>query len=320
MPQLDMPLHALKQYQGINPRPADFDAYWEKALSEVDALDRQVEICEADFQAPYAVCSHLYFNGTGGGRVHAKLLRPREQKGDQPGIVHFHGYRGQSSPWLAYLPYVAMGYTVAALDCRGQAGLSKDAGGVAGNTHNGHIIRGLQEADPHQLLYRHIFLDTVLLTRIVMEMDGVDAERLGAYGGSQGGALTIACAALEPRIKRAVAYYPFLSDYKRVWEMDLAKGAYEELQWYFRTYDPLHETAEAVFEKLGYIDIHFLAPRIQAQVLFFATQIDSICPPSTQFAAYNAIQTDKELVLYPSHGHEGLPGSSEREFQFFSEL
>ncbi len=40
-----------------------------------------------------------------------------------------------------------------------------------------------------------------------------------------GGALTIACAALEPRIKRAAPVFPFLCDYQRVWEMDQAKDA-----------------------------------------------------------------------------------------------
>ena len=34
---------------------------------------------------------------------------------------------------------------VAAMDCRGQGGLSEDVGGVKGTTVNGHIIRGWME-------------------------------------------------------------------------------------------------------------------------------------------------------------------------------
>lgn len=74
--------------------------------------------------------------------------------------------------------------------------------GVSGNTHHGHIIRGLDNEDPHRLLFRDIFLDTAQLASIVMNMPEVDADRVGATGWSQGGALTIACAALEPRIKK----------------------------------------------------------------------------------------------------------------------
>jgi cephalosporin-C deacetylase len=31
MPTLDKPLAELRQYQGINPKPADFDTYWDRA-------------------------------------------------------------------------------------------------------------------------------------------------------------------------------------------------------------------------------------------------------------------------------------------------
>ena len=70
----------------------------------------------------------------------------------------------------------------------------------------GHIVRGLDDS-PDKLLYRQIFLDTAQLARIVMAMPGVDAERVGATGASQGGGLTLACAALA-RIRRA-AYTRF---------------------------------------------------------------------------------------------------------------
>src|SRR3989304_3381979 len=160
-----------------------------------------------------------------------------------------------------------MGYTVAALDCRGQGGLSQDTGGVLGNTLHGHIIRGLDDA-AEKMLFVRIFLDTAELAGIVMDLPGVDAKRVGGTGGSQGGGLTLACAALEPRVRLAAPVYPFLCDYKRVWEMDQAKGAYQELQDYFRRFDPRHEREDDVFTKLGYVDAQWLAPRIRGDVLF----------------------------------------------------
>jgi cephalosporin-C deacetylase len=45
--------------------------------------------------------------------------------------------------------------------------------------------------------------------------------------------------------------------------------------------------------------------------------MDNICPPSTQFAAYNKITSKKRTVIYPDFGHEGLPGYSDMEYQFF---
>ncbi|MEI7800047.1 MAG: acetylxylan esterase [Opitutaceae bacterium] len=321
MPIFDQPLPQLLKYQGTNPRPADFDAYWDQALRDLAAHDPQVELRPSlTLHSPTAQCFDLWFTGIGGARVYAKYLRPLSIIGRRPAVLQFHGYSGHSGDWMDKLAYVSAGFCVAALDCRGQGGRSEDLGGVRGNTLRGHIIRGLDEADPRKLYYHQVFLDTALLARIVMNFPEVDPARVGAYGPSQGGALTLACAALEPRIKLAAPIFPFLCDYQRIWEMDLAKDAYEELRLYFRSFDPRHERAAATFTKLGYIDCQYLAPRIRAEVLMFTGLMDMICPPSTQFAAYNKITSAKDVVIYPDYGHEGLPGHADRIFNFFQGL
>jgi cephalosporin-C deacetylase len=319
----DFPLEILKTYQGCNPRPSDFDEFWDKSLAEMHTNEPNTELIPAQFQVSGAECFHLYFTGVGGARVHAKLLRPKRSSTPHPAVLMFHGYSTDSGDWSDKLSYIAQGYTVAALDCRGQGGLSVDNGGVSGNTLHGHIIRGLDDAlsgSPEKLLFRQIFLDTAQLARIVMEMPDVDAQRVGVTGGSQGGALTVACAALEPRIKRAAPVYPFLSDYKRVWDMDQAKEAYMELKDYFRLFDPAHMREDTIFEKLGYIDIQFLAGRIQAEVLWGIGLADTICPPSTQFAVYNKITSSKTMAIYPDYGHESIPDFQDQVFQFLMGL
>ena len=72
MPLIDMPLDALMTYQGRNPRPADFDEYWDTALAEMRAIDPQVELRPAGFSVPGAECFDLYFTGVFAARIHAK--------------------------------------------------------------------------------------------------------------------------------------------------------------------------------------------------------------------------------------------------------
>ncbi len=317
MPLIDKPLPELKTYLGRNPRPADHDAYWAAALKELDATDPKPELVPSKEIAPrHSEAFDLWFTGVGGARVYAKYVRPKKSSGKNPAVLQFHGYTGSSGDFASRLAWSGEGLCVAAMDCRGQGGRSEDIGGVKGTTYRGQIIRGLDDPDPTKLLYRQIFLDTAQLARVVMGFPEVDATRVGAMGGSQGGALTLACAALEPRIKRAAPLFPFLCDYQRVWEMDLAKDAYEELRTWVRQFDPLHAREPEVFTKLGYIDCQFLAPRIKAEVLMFVGLMDTICPPSSQFAAYNKITSKKDLVIYPDYGHEGLPGESDRTFNF----
>ena len=320
MPLVDMPLEELKVYEGSSPKPADFEEYWETALAEMRATDPEISLTPAAFQASYAECYDMYFTGVHGARVYAKYLRPKNIEGKIPAVLHFHGYSGASSDWITYLPYVAAGIAVFAMDCRGQGGKSEDVGGVYGNTLHGHIIRGLDDEDPHKLLFRDMFLDTAELAKIAMDMPEIDETRVGCFGGSQGGALTIACASLEPRIKRALPQYPFLCDYKRVWDMDMAERAYAELKEFFRHFDPRHERENEIFEKLGYIDLQFLAPRIKAKLTMATGLMDNVCPPSTQFAAYNKMTCEKNVVIYPDFGHEGFPDWNDMAYQMIMEL
>jgi cephalosporin-C deacetylase len=246
-----MLLQELKEYKGRNPRPADHDSYWEQALAEMHATDPMVELVPHDMNVPYAECFDMYFTGVRGARVHAKYVRPARPRGKHPAVLQFHGYSVNSGEWSEKLKWAALGFSVAALDCRGQGGLSEDTGGVKGTTLRGHIIRGLDDT-PDNLLFRHIFLDAAELARIIMDMPDVDPDRVGATGGSQGGGLTIACAALEPC---------------------MAVGL-----------------------------------------------MDEICPPSSQFAAYNRMNCQKNLVIYPDFAHESLPGVDDRIYEYLAAL
>ncbi len=319
MPLIDMPLSKLKEYQGITPRPADFDEFWDKSVAEMRAIDPKPEFKKRESGSKIADCFDLTFTSTKGARIYAKFACPKNITGKCPAVMIFHGLGGFSDPWHVIIAYVSQGYCVASLDCRGQGGFSEDIGNRIGTTQTNQIVRGL-DGDPNDLYYRDVFLDTAMLARVMMEQDCVDATRMGVLGGSQGGALSIACAALVPEIKLCAPYYPYLSDYKRVWEMDLDRGAYDGLRYYFRNFDPQHEREDEIFEKLGYIDIQNLAPRIKAKVLMATGLMDTVCPPSTQFAAFNKITSEKEVLIFPDYGHEGIKGLTDIIFDFMAQL
>ena len=86
------------------------------------------------------------------------------------------------------------------------------------------------------------------------------------------------------------------------------------------TTDPRHERHNYWFVTLGYIDNQHLAPRIRSRVLMATGLMDTVCPPSTQFAAYNKITSEKDMVLYPDFGHEALPAWYDQVFQYMLEM
>jgi cephalosporin-C deacetylase len=54
---------------------------------------------------------------------------------------------------------------------------------------------------------------------------------------------------------------------------------------------------------LGYFDNAVLAPRITTRTVIDVGLRDTTTPPSTVFAAFNAIEAPKEIVVYPYSGH-----------------
>lgn len=320
MPLSDMPLESLKTYRGRAIRPKDFDAYWDRAIAEMEKLGTGCDLIPAAMRAPGAECFDLWFTGVGGARVHAKYLCPTHRPAPCPAVVLFHGYHRNCGSWASLMSYVGAGFCVLGLDCRGQGGLSVDNDCVEGMTIRGHVIRGATDPDPDKLLMRNIYLDCAQLARIAMAMPEVDANRVAAQGASQGGGLALACAALTPKLNRVAALMPFLCDYRRSWEVANPDGAISELLYHFRFIDPRHQNEDAFFERLGYIDNVNLSPRIRAKTLLLTGLMDRECPPSTQFAAYNGISAPKRYELWPDYGHEVCPDMEDVAMEFLLEM
>ncbi len=320
MARYDICEEELLRYKGKAIRPKDFDTYWDKAIAEMESLGTDCELMESDFQTPNAECFDLWFYGVGGARIHARYARPKERKGLCAAVILFHGYHRKAGSWSGLLSYVGAGFCVLALDCRGQAGLSEDVGIIHGSTIRGHIIRGVMDSNPEKLLMRSIFLDGAQLARIAMAMPEIDKCKVAAEGGSQGGGLALACAALTPELNRVVARMPFLCDYRRGMEVGNNDGALFELKYYFRFMDPRHEKEETFYERLGYIDNVNLASRIRAKTFLLTGLLDTECPPSTQFAAYNQISAPKKYELWPEYGHEECDDMQEESMRYLLEM
>ena len=319
MPLVDMPVEELYKYQGSSPCPKDIDEYWDDAISEMNSIPYDSKFIPKDYPSKTAKMYDLYYTGTKYARIHARVAVPNNISGKVPAVLMFHGLSGCACDWCDLLVYASQGYVVAFMDVRGQGGESEDVGGVKGTTFATPFTRGLDDGK-HGLLMRDVYLDTALLAKIIMELEFVDETRVGVTGGSQGGGLSVACACLVPEIKKCAACFPYLSDYQRVYEMDLNDGAYYGLKYYFRHFDPTHIRFNEIYEKLGYIDIQNIAKRMKAELLMFTGLMDTTCPPSTQFAMYNKVTSKKNVILYPEYGHEDLKGSMDTIFEFFSDL
>lgn len=294
------------QYLGSDQKPEDFDAFWDKGKAMIDALPINFELIPHDIFSHVANGYDLFFTSHDGDRIHCQLVMPKDEEKNYPTQIQFHGYHGSSGDWGDKIGLAAEGYCVIAMDVRGQGGLSEDSRKTTGGTLKGHIIRGVEDG-PDELFYRHVYLDIYHVTRIACHLPQVNEDQLSVYGASQGGALAIVCAALFPSIKQVFVLYPFLSDYREAFRLDVEQSAYEELAYWFRFRDPSHANENQFFTTLDYIDIQYLASRVKGDILWGIGLADTICPPKTQFAVFNQLSGTKEMIAFPEYGHEYIP-------------
>ena len=99
--------------------------------------------------------------------------------------------------------------------------------------------------------------------------------------------------------------------------MDVAfDPPYTELVTYLAMHPELDEPARLT---LRHVDNALLASRIRARTLISVALRDTITPPSTVFAAYNAITAPKEIVVLPYADHSQVPTShAERQLAAFA--
>lgn len=311
-------LEAYDGYMGMTPAPEDFDSFWGERMKEADSMPLVYRLTDPDIPVfDTCICQELVFTGMHGTQVYAKYLRPKTEQ-PVPLVLQFHGYMGSSRSWLEQGSFVGMGMAVLAFDCPGQGGFGEDRGTYAGSTVNGHIIAGV-EGSPEGMYYVRFHQNMRILCRIIREWKEIDLSRVYVNGNSQGGALSIACAALNPDlISRAGILYPFLSDFRLVWELGADDIAYASLRYYSRWRDPDDTRMEQWFRNLGYIDSKNFAHMVKCPVLFGTGLVDIVCPPQTQCAVYNNLQCAKKRLLFPGFGHEEIQDFDDAVMTFFS--
>lgn len=297
-----MPINELEKYYGSKIKAEDFNEYWKKQVELIDTESIKYSITEKKTNNKKARYYNLTFNSFDGTEIHAKCICPVKSK-RIPVVFEFHDYKERSRSWHYLSRYIGINYAVVAMDCRGQGGLSKDVNIGGGPTVCGHIIQGIDD-EVDQMYYRKVYLDAYVLSKLVEKFNYIDNEKMITLGKGQGGAIAAVTAALNNNISKCSVQYPFLSDYKRVWEMDLDSNFYEGIRYYFRWFDSMHKRELEFFEKLSYIDIVNFANMINCEVLLGTGLLDNICPPSSQYAFFNNLNCKKIHKIFHKHGHE----------------
>jgi cephalosporin-C deacetylase-like acetyl esterase len=168
----------------------------------------------------------------------------------------------------------------------------------------GYNSFGLDNKDRYY--YRRVYLGCVRANDFLTTHPNWDGSNLAVSGGSQGGALSIVTAALDPRVKGLAALYPALADVTGY--LQNRAGGWPHM---FRAEKgPLSHRSPDKIETSRYYDVVNFARRVNVPGLYSWGFNDETCPPTSMYSAYNLIPGQKKLLLALETGHNTIPEQS----------
>jgi len=267
----------------------DLAEFWAESLDELAEVDPSYELIGVE--VPEGADHELYeliMRSHGGVRVRGWLQVPLSD-GPHPALLRVPGYTQNMRPLDA-----ASGAVVLSFNIRGHGNSTDDTPGRPRD----FWIRGLDDKETYY--YRGAYLDCVRAVDYLSSREDVDTDKLVVWGGSQGGGLSFATAALDQRIDLCVADIPWLCDWKNYMRL-AGKTDDEEIKLWLGAKQS--RTEESTLKTLSYFDTMNLAGRIQCPTLMGVGLQDGICPPTTSFATFNRITAPRDFRIYEDRGH-----------------
>ncbi|WP_337043394.1 acetylxylan esterase [Emticicia sp. 17c] len=153
--------------------------------------------------------------------------------------------------------------------------------------------------------YKRVYLGCVRANDFLAGLPQFDGKNLAVTGGSQGGALSIVTAGLDPRVKWTAPIYPALADM-----VGYLKGRAGGWPHIFDKNSP-HNNTEAKIKTAAYYDVVNFAKQVKIPCYYSMGFNDETCPPTSMWAVYNVINSPKTLKLYQETGHWTFPEENE---------
>ena len=296
------------------PKPDDFDDYWEKQIAALRKLPLSVKIREApealegknlefsDKVTVYDVrLEDGVYNATG------FLTIPKNAVPGSLSALCTFGGAGWKGAFAN--PKDAVGYGAMVFHMNLHDSANKlDKEGYREICQRTKSYQFVNLADRESYYPRKIFLRIVRVLDYVKSRPEWNRRELGVRGPSMGGCQALVAAALDGDVTMCVAGAPAMCDHR-----GYAAGHICGYPNVLRLYRDNPATFAAAERNAAYFDAVNFARRITCEVIFGVGFIDTTCPPTSVYAAYNACQSAKKSVFDAvDDGHGGKAFACDR--------
>jgi cephalosporin-C deacetylase len=280
--------------------------WWDETKEELNAIPPETKITKISSPSDFKDIYEVEFTSFENIKIGGYMFVPKKE-GKFPAILHVPGY--------------GVGYTPRSFN-KNQEDVIEFGVAIRGQAPSNKVIRpgfgllGLVSykiCDPATYIYRGAYMDCLRALDILRTFSKTDTSKVAVMGGSQGGGLSLATAALAGyKIKACVTLCPFLCDLEH---HGVVRPVFlQEKQAFSKAYSC---TIEAIDKTLEYVDTKNMATWITAPVFLGSALFDDDCPSHVGFVTFNKINTLKKFKLYLNDGHMVLMNQGDQDGRAF---
>lgn len=277
----------------LTPMPKDFKKFWRRALEEAEAVDLDPVVTPLpQYSTETVEVSKVKLTvGPGGRNIYAYLSRPKDGKKhpvlfDPPGAGT---NKRRPSTFYADRGYIYMNINI---HHNADSELPSEEYRAIVAPYASYPNMGID--NPDDFYYRAVYAACSRCIDYLCSLPDWDGKNVGVTGGSQGGALTLVTAALNPKVTFCAPFYPALCD---------VLGALHGRAPGWPKYFLGREEKAGAEQTLAYYDVANFAQHVKCPVFFAFGYNDDTCCPTSTYATYNVISAPKYLAATFSNGH-----------------
>lgn len=282
--------------------PSDFVSFWKNAVAEAEQTPLRITrepAPERNTAKSDCWLVRVYVNRS--QSIFGYLYIPREKPaGGCPAVVFSPGAGINTiivPGWHRYYEdkgFIRFVTEIHGLDPRSDTKVYSAVNGILNDNGSGYLGNQIGSRDSYYM--KHVYLSLVKSIDMIAQLPEWDGKNVVFKGGSQGGALSLVAAGLDPRVTVCVADHPALADMAA--SLD---GGRTDGYPHFIT-NPGILTPDAV-KTLSYYDVVNFAREIKVPTQMSFGYNDDTCPPTTSFAVWNSLGCEKDLMLTPINEH-----------------
>lgn len=308
IPGTNQPVNALggalvspEKLAPAQPRPEDFDAFWDGQIKALAAVPAAPELTRVDLGKPDLEYFKITMNHLNGWHIRGQLARPsRGEKFPAMLIVQWAGVYPLHKDWVT--GRAAEGWLV--LDVNAHDLPIDEPEEFYKQQSDGPLkdYPSIGNEKRETSYFLRMYLSCYRAAQYLTERPDWDGRTLVVTGGSQGGLQAIMTAAIHPKITAVLACVPAGCDVNG----PIAGRMPGWPMWYYHVNG---QNDEAVRNTARYYDVVNFAPRVRCPVLVGVGLIDTVCPAPGILTACNLMPGPKEIVLLPVAEHGDKQGS-----------